>query len=69
MDKIKLAAAGKLYGCLSPDGRFVEFRRRGQVVTFDVLASVQAGRAVVSAVRVDERRIGLLSDEQARTEP
>lgn len=67
-DKIKLAAQGKLYGCLSTDGCFLEFRRRGKVVTFDVRASVQAGRGVVAAVQLDERRVGLLTDERIRTE-
>lgn len=69
MDQIKLAAAGKLYGCLSSDGRFLEFRRRGQVVRFDVQASIQTGRAVVSAVRADEQRVGQRADEQARPKP
>lgn len=67
MDSIKLAAQGKLYGCLSADGRFLEFRRRGKMVRFDVQASVQTGRAVVADPRFDERRKGLLSDEKKRT--
>lgn len=69
MDQIKLAAQGKLFGCLSTDGRFVEFRRQGLIVRFDLTASVQAGRAVLVEARVDEAHVRLLSDEQARTSP
>lgn len=66
--KIDLSAQGKLYGCLSVDGRFLEFRKRGKIVVFDVLASVVAGRGVVASVRMEEGRVGLLTDERARTE-
>lgn len=44
---IRLASRGKTWAHLLEDGRYLEVRRHGIAVTFDLWASARLGRAVV----------------------
>jgi hypothetical protein len=48
---VTLASRGKTWGRLLDDGRYLEVKRHGQIVTFDLWASARAGKAVVVDVR------------------
>jgi len=62
---IELRAHGKMFGRVSLDGSVLEFRERDLLVRFDLRATVREQHPQV--VRLDEARIGLLTDEQVRT--
>lgn len=50
---IRLASRGKTWACLLDDGRYLEVKRHGVMVTFDLWASALSGRAVVVDWRED----------------
>ena len=51
---VTLASAGKTWGRLLDDGRYLEVARRGVVVTFDLWESTRRGVAVVALVEEGE---------------
>lgn len=51
---VTLASRGKTWGRLLDGGRYLEVKRHGQMVTFDLWASARAGHAVVVSVVEEE---------------